>query len=125
MYITADMLTGGRPLRAVWCTPERYGIAEHPPDGTTVTIVGEPVPRGETGALWVDYVLTPTYGAGYQTVDCAPIGCFVLDAKAIDQLLIEHFPEVRAEVERRVSEAREEHRRQKARDLSAMLRDGE
>jgi hypothetical protein len=121
MQVAVEMLKGGRPLRAVWRTPLRYGLPS-PRDGAKVTIVGEPVPRGETGTLWVDFVLTPTHGAGYQTVDCAPIECFVLDNEAIDHLLIDHFPELRAEVVRRVSEAREAHRRQKARDLSAMLR---
>jgi hypothetical protein len=124
VQVPVEMLKGGRPLRAVWQTPPRYGIPEHPRDGSKVTIVSEPAPRGETGALWVDYVTTPTYGAGYQQVECAPLTCFVLDEEAMEQLLLDHLPEIRAEVERRVIEAQEEHRRQKARDLSALLRDG-
>jgi hypothetical protein len=118
--VTADMLAGGRPLHARWRTPPRYGIAEHPRDGTPLLIVSEAVPRGETGALWVGYVLTPPHDG--QPVEWAPLGCFLVDEEVWAAMLEPHLPAIRAEAERRVREADAEHRRQKVRDLSALLR---
>jgi hypothetical protein len=118
--VTADMLAGGRPLHARWRTPVRYGIAEHPRDGTPLLIVSEAVPRGETSALWVGYLLTPPHDG--QPVEWAPLGCFVVDEDAWAAMMEPHLPAIRAEAERRVREADAEYRRQKARDLSALLR---
>jgi hypothetical protein len=121
--VTADMLTGGRPLHARWRTPARYGIAEHPRDGTPLLIVSEAVPRGETGALWVGYVLTPPHDG--QQVEWAPLGCFVVDEDAWAAMMAPHLAAIRVETEHQVREADAAHRRQKARDLSALLRGGD
>jgi hypothetical protein len=118
--VTTEMLVGPCPAR--WRTPPRFGIPEHPRDGTPVVIVGAPVPRGETNALWVGYVLTPVYEG--QMVEWAPLSCFVVDEGAWRTMLEPHLPAIRAEVERKAQEADAEHRKQKARDLSALLRNG-
>lgn len=77
-YLAADLAPGlldGSPLRTIWRTPPRYGIPEHPRDGAEGVVLGAPVPRGETDALFA-----PTSGLAWAE-EWLPISALWLDAQ--------------------------------------------